>query len=421
MRRWHAWRSPAVLRFGWPLAALCIGMPLWFFLGIAPFVWSMPGLMFLLAMLARPERWKVPHGGAFLAGTVIWIGLSGIQVTGAQDLLLFTYRFTLFLSTFALFMFVSNAPARRLPTEAVCDWMSILFLVVIVLGALGIVLGGHTFESPLQMVLPPNIASSSFIDGVSRLRFAEVQGFLGYPVARPSAPFAFTNGWGSTVGLLAPYFFASWFRSGVPFRRRLAVPLALVALIPMVVSMNRGLWLSLSVGLMLVAARRAANGDWRLVRYLVIGVLAITVLTVATPLGDFVTGKLEGSAQSNESRGSIYVDAYEGALASPLLGHGVPGRRSNGPPIGSHGLLWWILYCHGFVALGLFVAWMFRVVWAGRRISSDLASWPYVSLLVLVIQFPIYGLLPQLPLAAVSAGLVHRQVYPPQDPLREVE
>ena len=79
-RRSRLWRSAHTLRYGWPLAALCVGMPIWFFLGVAAFVWSIPGLIWGLAMLAHPERWKVPHGGAFLAGAVVWIALSGVMM-----------------------------------------------------------------------------------------------------------------------------------------------------------------------------------------------------------------------------------------------------------------------------------------------------------------------------------------------------
>jgi hypothetical protein len=99
-------------------------------------------------------------------------------------------------------------------------------------------------------------------------------------------------------------------------------------------------------------------------------------------------------------------------MKSPLIGFGTPKSRDDGPPIGSHGLIWWLMYCHGFIALGLFMAWMARIVWAGRTIRKEPDLWAYISLLVFVLQFPVYGLLPQLPLAAVSAGLVHRSRYP---------
>ena len=415
-RRSRLWRSAHTLRYGWPLAALCVGMPIWFFLGVAAFVWSIPGLIWGLAMLAHPERWKVPHGGAFLAGAVVWIALSGIQVEGGQDLLLFVYRLTLFVSTFAVFMFVANAPVHRLQSEAVSDWMAALFLAIIGLGWLGLILGRTNFESPLQMLLPDAISESSFVDGVSRLRFAEVQSFagaFGFDVPRPSAPFAFTNGWGSSVGLVAPYFAASWLRSPVAFRKRVAIPLAAISFVPIIVSMNRGLWLSLLVIVGLIAGRKARAGDWRMARNVLVMLTAAVVLIAVTPLGTFVAGKFDESEQSNESREGIYEAAVNGALESPMLGHGTPGKRADGPPIGSHGLVWWLMYCHGFVALGLFMGWMGRVVWAGRKIRTEPELWAYISMVVFCVQFPIYGLLPQLPLAAVSAGLVHRHRYPP--------
>jgi hypothetical protein len=414
-RRSQLWRDPKVVSYGWPLAFLCLGMPIWFFLGLAPFVWSVPGLLWGFAILARPARWKVPHGGAYLGGAVVWIALSGIQVQGGEELMLFGYRLTLFVSTFAMYLFVSDAPQKKLPIEAVSDWLSALFISVISLGWLGLILGRTNFKSPFQLILPGAIADSAFIDSVSRLRFAEVQGFggaLGFDVPRPSAPFAYTNGWGSAVGLLAPYFAASWLRSPVPRRRRIGLVFGVFALVPIIVSMNRALWASLLLCVGVVTYRKVRTGDLKMARNVLIAAVAAVVLTATTPLGNFVVGKFDNADQSNDSREGLYEIAFNEALKSPILGFGTPKSRDGGPPIGTHGLVWWLMYCHGFIALGLFTAWMARITWAGRKIRKEPDLWAYISVLVFVLQFPVYGMLPQLPIAAVSAGLVHRSRYP---------
>ena len=213
-------------------------------------------------------------------------------------------------------------------------------------------------RSPLQAVLPRSIADTAFIDGISRIRFAEVQGFLGFDIPRPSAPFPAANGWGSTVGLLTPFFFFSWLRSPFQRKRRIGWVLAAVAVIPMVVSLNRGLVLSLGVALLSVAVRRGISGNWSMLRNVVGGMFVVVLLVALTPLSGYVTGKLNESTNSNDARSSIYVEAFNGSLESPIIGHGTPGDRDGAPPVGSHGLLWWIMYCHGFVALALFLAWL---------------------------------------------------------------
>lgn len=407
-----SWRDRRVLREGWPVAIICFGVPIGFFLGIGAFMWCVPAVLLPLAVLARPERWRVPKGMGALFSATMWVFLSGLVLSDANDLMLWGYRATLFLSTAMLYMFVANTSPKRLPTAAIIDWLAWFFIAIVILGTIGLVVGDLAIKSPLQMLMPGSIRNSGFMIEVSQLRFAEVQGFLGFPVPRPSAPFPYSNGWGSTMGLLAPFFFSAWVRSPNPRRRRWAIPIAGLAMIPTVISMNRGLWLSLFVGLVYVAVRRARAGDWRMGRNLVLGAVAAIALTVLTPLGGYVTGKFEGAGDSNEARSTVYTLAIDGAMQEPLFGHGVPTPREDGPPIGTHGLVWYLMYCHGFVALGMFTAWLIRVLWLGRGIRREPEVWVFLGVVIFAVQFPIYGLLPQLPLVGIAAGLVHRYVRP---------
>src|SRR3546814_2472491 len=60
--------------------------------------------------------------------------------------------------------------------------------------------------SLLQRLVPGSIGGEVFFQDLTSIRFAELQGFLGYPVPRPAAPFPYTNGWGSALALVTPFF-----------------------------------------------------------------------------------------------------------------------------------------------------------------------------------------------------------------------
>ena len=92
------------------------------------------------------------------------------------------------------------------------------------------------------------------------------QTFLGYEQGRPSAPFSFTNEWGLHLALTLPFFVVGWFYRA-SLRRRLfgSGVLALLPVVPVVASLNRGLWLALIVcGVALASGRPfwAGRSPW---------------------------------------------------------------------------------------------------------------------------------------------------------------
>jgi O-antigen ligase len=219
---------------------------------------------------------------------------------------------------------------------------------------------------------------------------------LGYEVARPKAPFIYTNEWGANIALLTPFALAMWrMSSSAPVRLVVGGLLAL-SVIPIVVSLNRGLWLSLSMGLAYAAIRSALRGRAAALRILVAGAIIGAALVWATPLRDLVTDRL-ATPHSNEARLSLYTEAAEGILDSPLLGYGSPRpseRDPNLPRVGTHGQLSLVLFSHGIPAGILFVAWFAFAFWRSRREASDAVSWMHVVLLVTLVQMAYYGMVP---------------------------
>ena len=247
---------------GRPVAIWSLGMPVMWLLGLYPYVWVLPAITFGLVILARPSRFRMPTGAVALGGFIVIVGVSGINVGDAQGLILFGYRWAIMVSLWTCLVWIANQPRSRLPTEVVQYWMGLIFVGCVAFGYLALVAGTFVGPSVLQLLLPDGIANSDFVDSVSSLRLAEVTNYLGYTLARPSAPMAFANGWGSTMGLTLPFFFGAFVRSPLPRRRRFGQVVLALSAVPAAFSFNRGLWMSIAVLFVYWAVRRAVGGDW---------------------------------------------------------------------------------------------------------------------------------------------------------------
>ncbi len=147
---------------------------------------------------------------------------------------------------------------------------------------------------------------------------------LGDAGTRPKAPFAYTNTWGSVIAM-SLVFVGAWLarargRSRVRWSVVTLVAVA-AAMVPVLYSLNRGLWGSLALGGVGLAVLAATKGRPALL--MACGVLAgIGLLTVlVTPLGSLVTDRLENQ-HSNDRRGGLLTlttTSVTDGLAGPGL------------------------------------------------------------------------------------------------------
>ncbi len=201
--------------------------------------------------------------------------------------------------------------------------------------------------------------------------FAQTQTFLGFPLNRPSFPFSFSNDWGAT---LVPATFASIAAAGRARRGRRWLPVfAVLAIIPMAVSANRGLWIALVGAVIYVAIRRASTGNVAPAIRLLIGLLLAGALVLVSPLGTIVTERTT-TDHSVGSRSDIYSDVIEAVPESPLLGYGAPlaNPNPNRPAIGTHGNFWTALFSQGIPGAIFYTGfWVVMTVKTGRRIRNQ--------------------------------------------------
>jgi O-antigen ligase len=191
----------------------------------------------------------------------------------------------------------------------------------------------------------------------------------------------------------------------------------------MIASLNRGLWLTLGLVLAYGAVRQAVRHDWRPLGALFGGIGVVIVLLVATPLGGSVTARLSDVSNSNDSRSEVYQLAWAGALQAPLTGHGAPQEVPGSllPPVGTHGMLWNLMYSYGFLAAGMFLLWLIVEIFRSAPSRSPGSLWLHLMLLIGLLQLPIYGLIPQVVLLGIAAGLARREAAAYRTSVREAD
>lgn len=388
------------------LAVLFLSLPLWWVLGLGSFVWQFAAFFLILALCMRSTL-VVPRAFGIWLLFLMWVGLSAMHADSAP---LFAYRTSVYVAMTVFFLYVFNSSEEDLPSRSIVNALALYWAIVVVGGLVGVVFPGLSFHSPMERVLPRALVTNDFIHDLVHVRFAQVQTFLGHPVGRPSTLFSFTNSWGAMVALLTPFAIAALSQARTVLSRRIMEALLVASLVPIVVSLNRGLWLSLTLGLAYVGVRSAARAELRAVAALLAGAGVATVLLVATPLGGLASERL-ADPHSNEVRRILYEEAIERASDSPLLGFGGPQpsmEKPNAPPVGTHSQLSFVLVSHGIPGLVLFVLWFVITFVRGARVTSGV-PWAHVAVLIFLIQAPYYLLnTPHAFVVMIAAAMIWR-------------
>src|SRR5581483_7264605 len=237
------------------------------------------------------------------------------------------------------------------------------------------------FQSPAEHIFPHSLLNNTYFYAHVHLQFAQLQHFLGFNEGRPQTFFAYTNAWGSTTAMLTP-----------------------IAIAALVFSLDRGLWLSLGVGLVYALVRFGALRDMRRVAKVVGAVLVVVALVAVTPLGGLVTGRFQHKT-GDTSRLARDQVAQSQIASSPALGYGAPqqavGATHTQKSVGTESEIFLLLYSHGVPALFLFASFMtYTVVRTAktRSRSSPPMFWVHVALLVACAQAPYYELTERVPI-----------------------
>ena len=394
------------------LAALFIAFALSWFLGASAFFWPIVAFVLLLGMLVRGSVAVPGQLGLWLV-VVAWVPLSALQLEEAKDGLVFAHRYLNLLAATVVFLWVFNSSRKRLPDSAIVNALTLYWAILVVGGYVGVLLAGVSYHSPFEQLLPEGLRANAFLHGSVHVQFADVQAFLGYPVGRPMVFSTATNAWGAIVALLTPFAFAAIRQSSSAARRRLLQALLVLSVVPIVISLNRGLWLALILAAAYVAMRFALRFDLRALAWFIAAAGVSAALLVTTPLGGLISQRLE-HGHSNENRELLYREAFEGVKQSPLLGFGAPRpskAQPKGPPVGTHSEIFFLSYSYGIPALIFFLAWFAATFLRAARGSGPL-FWAHVTLLIFFIESPYYLLEAHLVILMIVCALVWRRRAP---------
>ncbi len=411
-------RRPA-LDQAWPLAVLFIGFPLWWLLGFSGFI-AMLLVLPMAFQLWRRRQFVVPGGFGWwllfltwmaLGVLTLWVDAPGaVSGGGPSRLMIFAYRMCWYLACTIVLLWLANSSRKTMTFARVCNLVGWLFVFTVAGGVLGVLAPTLELRSLLDIVLPAGIRSNGFVKSTIHPEVADVQMVLGRPEARPKAPFAFANSWGANLAVTLPFFLVGWLRHGRRWQQIAAVPTLLVAALPVVYSLNRGLWVSLLVGVIFFVVLQVSRGRvialFASVMLIAVGVL----LLVSSPLGTLISERLE-HAHSNDRRSQLLIQTvWSTANGSPVIGFGstrdvqgsfasIAGASTTDckacgvPPLGTQGHLWLVIFAQGFVGalffLAFFIVSFFRS-WRCRTTPEVVAT---CVLLFFALQMFIYDTL----------------------------
>lgn len=396
----------------WPLTALLVGFPIFWFLGLATF--ALPLMAVPMAMeLVRRRPVRLPRGFTLWLLFLVWSS-AGILVIGvnpqgtvpdstASRLLGYGLRELSYVSITILLLYIGNLTHKELPTERVVKLLGVFFVWTVAGGVLGMLLPNLEFTSLFERLLPHKVSDNLYVQHLVHPASAQVQELGSDPTPRPAAPFAYTNDWAFNLTILAPWFFLAWLKGKRAGRRILGFAVLTVSAVILVYSLNRAAWIGVVLMVLFVAFWLAKRGRLLpLSATALVAVIAAAVF-VASPLQGVVSQRLE-NGKSNGIRTFTTERAFELSARSPILGYGSTrntfgsaasiaiGKTPECPQcgnvsIGINGYFYLLLMSTGYVGAALFFGLGAVQLWRARRNDGQIAM--VASLVVLVTAF--YG------------------------------
>jgi hypothetical protein len=412
----------------WPLYLIFALTPLWWALGAFYLCWPLFGALLLTLLVAR-GRIALPPATGWWVCFLVLAALSATRITRATEGMTLGLRFAFYVAGLLVGIYAYTAVREGAPWRRVLAPLCLFWLAMVAFGWLGVLAPRFEAGTPVEALLPAGLVNTPYLNDMVHLHAAEFNPLSAHPTFRPSAPFPYTNNWGSTYALLVPCVagYLASVRHG-PLRLALMVSLPL-SLPPAYLTLNRGMFISLGVGLALLAARALWRGNARVV----LSIVALTVLgwlaSLLIPVSELISERVEASSTTTDRLG-LYLEVLNQVVHSPLLGFGAPRHIDTTAaqvPVGTQGQLWMVLFSHGLPALVCFLGWFVLVSRRLGRTRSPSGQWLAVVPVIALVQLPFYGLTYQnlsIAMLAVGAALaavdgpVNRSGWPAAAPVR---
>jgi hypothetical protein len=378
----------------WPLVAMFGAVPVLWLAGGFYLFWPLFGLLLAMLLLARRGRVTLPVGTGLWLLFCILVVLSAGRLSTSGNFMVAGLRLAFYLTAVVVCVYVYTALREGQPWEKVFRPLCLFWLAMVALGWLGVLAPRLAISSPVEAVLPGGIGGNAFVHDMVHLRSAEFSVTSARPIYRPSAPFPYTNTWGSTWALLLPCVVAYVISArGARLRTALLISLPL-SLPPAFLTLNRGMFVSLAAGLAVLAARGVARRQAKVVALVIVSVGVIGGATLVIPVNDLIAQRTS-SSDTTLDRIGLYRQAVVLTEHAPLLGYGGPVKldtTSADAPVGTQGQFWQVMVSQGVPALVIFVAWFLVVARRTGRARSAGGQWLATVPVIGAVQLPFYGI-----------------------------
>ncbi|MGO1319449.1 MAG: O-antigen ligase family protein [Galactobacter sp.] len=384
--------------------------PLWWVLGLGSIAW-IPLAFLMLILLLRSGHVEVPRGfGIWLAFLLLMV-VSVVGIDSPGRYLGYLYRVLQYLSVTVVLVYVYNARVR-LSVRHVLGLVTLFWLWAVIGGYASILFPAFSFRTPLGILLPAGLQNNEVVGEmvVRRLTQHNPDSWIAMD-PRPSAPFLYTNQWGTVYSLCLSMVVAymSLIRRGPTFW--LLTLAAVASLVPALLTLNRGMFIGLGVAAAYLLWRFAWVGRWRAVAAFGLGGIAVFLATSALGVAHRLTERV-GASSSTEDRADLYAETFQRTLQSPLFGYGAPrpSMTEGAPSAGTQGHLWTVMFSYGFPALLCFVAALLWMAASTYRTAGNVGLLLHSVTLVIIVEMLYYGVLPNgLMLAFIATALLMRE------------
>jgi hypothetical protein len=395
------------LRATWPLVGLLVLYPVWWAMGLGVFI-------FIIAAVPMAYRLILTRGVRVPPGFLIWVlflawntvALVNLRLNPAGTvggptsarLLPAGLRMFEYAAVTVILLYVGNLSRRALPQLALVRLLGLGFIWSVVGGLVAVASPSFQFTSLFELLLPQSIRSNQYVQSLVHPSAAQLHDILGFESPRPAAPWGYTNTWGYNIAVCAVWFVVGFMLSRRVSSRLWSGLLLVAAVVPVIYSLNRGLWLAIVLIGVYLAIRLALLGRVWMITAVGAAAVVVCALIVATPLQDYVTGRLD-NPKSNSIRAFSVAGAIRITEESPILGYGstrnalgsdqsiTVGRSVTCPncgnvPLGSNGQIWLLMVTSGFGGLILYFAFFLYLI---VRYWRDTTAIGLAGVLVLVL------------------------------------
>ncbi|WP_018253149.1 O-antigen ligase family protein [Salinispora mooreana] len=386
--------SPPPLRLPiWPLALMFGLVPIWWLAGAFYLGWPLLGAVLLALLLVRGRVPLPPGAGIWLLFLAVVL-VSATRLGSPHSVLTFGLRLGFYATALVVGVYVYVVARERAAGSGVLLPLCAFWLGLVALGWLSVLAPRLGMTTPVEILLPGAIAAEPFVHDMVHLSTAEYSARSLNPIYRPAAPYAYTNNYGSAYAMVLPGVVAVIMLRRRGVLRWLLLGSLPLSLVPAFLTLNRAMFLSLGVGLLVLGIRAGRHGNTRvatsIVGVLLVGLLATVFIPVAQLIGDRV-----GNSGTNTDRLALYRAVLGRVGDSPWLGYGAPvnvDTVSAEAPIGTQGQLWMVLFSHGIPALFCFLAWFVVAARCCARAASPAGQWLAIVPVVCLVQIPFYGM-----------------------------